>query len=111
MDPEAHAYHGELPYGRGGEPWGDEGLRTPRREMGQGGQYEPTDLDERLREQVGEDDESGYNWGPAPHLEDAAGPGMDPNFRDGRPLPFGTPTYNPGGGYEDYPGGGHDEFP
>jgi len=88
MDPEEHAYHGELPWGPGGEVVNEEGARNPRREWDPNYGYEPTDLDERLREQVGEDDESGYNWGPAPHgiPESQVGPSAHP---------FGTPIYNP----------------
>lgn len=56
MDPDDHAYHTELPHGPGpGREWNPD-FR----------EYEPSDEDERRQEAVGEDDESGYNWGPEP---------------------------------------------
>ena len=71
MDPDSHAYHTELPPGRGGEiTWVDDAEnygRNPRREWNPDFGYEPTDEDERRQEGVAEDDESGYNWGPEPH--------------------------------------------
>lgn len=103
MDPREHAY-GRQDYNPLFGEFGHEGHdyegvsrgefdhrmrgRDPRAEEEEARQYE--------------DDESGYNWGPAPHPEDLAGPGMDPNFSDGAPLPFDTPTYNPGGNYDDH---------
>ena len=56
MDPEDHAYHTELPYGPG-----------PGRHWNPDFGYEPSDEDERRSEGVGEDDDSGYNWGPTPN--------------------------------------------
>lgn len=93
MDPDEHAYHEIDPrgYGTVGE-WGQ-----PELDDREYSRYEDD------AQGVGRDDASGYNWGPQPRPEDIAGPGMDPNFRDGRPLPFDTPTYNPGGGYDDHP--------
>ena len=70
MHPDDHAYHTELPPGRGGEvTWVDDAEsygRNPRREYNPDFGYEPTDEDERRQEGVAEDDESGYNWGPEP---------------------------------------------
>jgi len=103
MDPEEHAYATEAPYGPGGEWRGDEtGYPAPRREWNPYSGYEPTEEDERRREAVGEDDLSGYNWGPAPHYDPGAEPGPHPDFSGGQPLPFDTPIYKPGGGYEDF---------
>jgi len=56
MDPESHAYHTELPYGPGPGRIYNPDFR----------EYEPSDEDERRQEAVGEDDDSGYNWGPEP---------------------------------------------
>ena len=56
MNPNEHAYHTELPYGPG-----------PGREWNPDFGYEPSDEDERRGELVGEDDDSDYNWGPAPN--------------------------------------------
>lgn len=99
MDPASHAYHQESyggPYDAGGGWVGDEdGYRAPRRDWNPDYGYEPTDEDERNHELVGEDDDSGYNWGPEPHPEDEYGPGPSPDFHDGSPLPFDTPIYNP----------------
>ena len=67
MDPDEHAYHTEAPYGPGGEWVGDEdGHRAPRRHWNPDAGWEPTDEDEHRSELVGEDDDSGYNWGPTP---------------------------------------------
>ena len=70
MHPDSHAYHTELPPGRGGEvTWVDDAEsygRNPRREYNPDFGYEPTDEDERRQEGVAEDDDSGYNWGPDP---------------------------------------------
>ena len=70
MHPDDHAYHTELPPGRGGEvTWVDDAEnygRNPRREYNPDFGYEPTDEDERRQEGVAEDDDSGYNWGPEP---------------------------------------------
>lgn len=69
MPPDSHAYHTELPYGPGGDWIGDddEGYHAPKRLWNPDFGYEPTDEDERRAELVGEDDDSGYNWGPEPH--------------------------------------------
>lgn len=80
MDPMSHAYHG------------DERAPIPSPNP----RYEPdyyADDDPGMAQ----DDESGYNWGPDPGHDPGAEPGPDPNFHDGAPLPFGTPTYHPGG--------------
>lgn len=70
MDPDSHAYHVELPQGRGGEvTWVDDAEtygRNPRRRWDPDFGWEQTDEDERRAEGVAEDDESGYNWGPEP---------------------------------------------
>ena len=64
MDPESHAYHTELPYGPGpGREWNPD-FR----------EYEPSDEDERRSELVGEDDDSGFNWGPEPYDPHFDGP-------------------------------------
>jgi hypothetical protein len=57
MDPDSHAYHTERPVdGPGpGRIWNPD-FRS----------YEPSEQDERDQEAVGEDDDSGYNWGPEP---------------------------------------------
>lgn len=92
MDPEEHAYHGEVLYG-------PTGIGDERRHYNPYSGYEPTDYDERMREAVGEDDESGYNWGPTPPHDPGSEPGPHPDFHGDVPHPFGTPIYNPGGGY------------
>jgi hypothetical protein len=60
MDPESHAYHTELPYGPGEGREYNPDFR----------EYEPSDDDERRQEAVGEDDDSGYNWGPDSDYQD-----------------------------------------
>lgn len=55
MDPESHAYATEEPPGPG-----------PGRHHTPDTGWEPSEHDERQREAVGEDDDSGYNWGPEP---------------------------------------------
>jgi len=80
MDPNSHAYHG------------DERELMPSPNP----QFEPDYYGEESPG-VAQDDESGYNWGPEPGHDPGAEPGPDPNFHDGQPLPFGTPTYHPGG--------------
>jgi hypothetical protein len=54
VDPHDHAYH-QAPSSFSGDynPW--------RRE------HEPTDHEERQQELAGEDEDSGYNWGPPPN--------------------------------------------
>jgi len=85
MDPESHAYATEDPYGPG-----------PGRHYNPYAGWEPSDYDERRREAVGEDDESGYNWGPETPYDPGSEPGPHPDFHGDRPYPFGTPIYNPG---------------
>lgn len=96
MDPDSHAYHQELPPGPGGEWMGDEtGHPAPQREYNPFSGYEPTSTDEHLRELVGEDDDSGYNWGPEPDHDPGIEPGPHPDFHGDAPHPIGTPTYLP----------------
>ena len=82
MDPENHAYHEEPGEGRGAYSWG-----RNRREWDEG--------QERQHELAGEDDLSGYNWGPEPSYDPGAEPGPHPEFGGDRPHPMGTPIYNP----------------
>jgi hypothetical protein len=97
MHPDSHAYHTELPPGRGGEvTWVDDAEnygRNPRREYNPDFGYEPTDEDERRQEGVAEDDESGYNWGPEPrrasrHPFDRTAGAWEDFFGDEMPSPF-----------------------
>lgn len=97
MHPDDHAYHTELPPGRGGEvTWVDDAEnygRNPRREWNPDFGYEPTDEDERRREGVAEDDDSGYNWGPEPrrasrHPFDRTAGAWEDFFGDEMPGPF-----------------------
>jgi len=97
MHPDSHAYHTELPPGRGGEiSWVDDAEnfgRNPRREWNPDFGYEPTDEDERRQEGVAEDDDSGYNWGPEPrrasrHPFDRTAGAWEDFFGDEMPSPF-----------------------
>lgn len=92
LDPNEHAYATEDYPGPG-----------PGRHFDPNTGYQLSPEDERRMEMVGEDDASGYNWGPAPHPGDP-GPGLHPDFHDGTPHPFGTPVYHPGGGYGNHLG-------
>ena len=56
MDPDSHAYATEDPPGPG-----------PGRHYSPDSGWEPSAHDEWRREDVGRDDDSGYNWGPEPH--------------------------------------------
>lgn len=98
MDPESHAYH-EMPHH---QPDPREGW-----ERNEGGRWEPPGYVERAEEKadegIGQDDLSGYNWGPEPGFEPGAESGPHPDFRGDRPHPMGTPVYRPGGGYGDRP--------
>lgn len=89
MPPESHAYHTEEQ-----EPF----TSGPGRSFNPDYGYEPSGYDERRTEAVQGDDESGYNWGPAPGHDPAAEPGPHPDFHDGTPHPFGTPVYQPSRG-------------
>jgi hypothetical protein len=97
MHPDSHAYHTELPPGRGGEvTWVDDAEnygRNPRREYNPDFGYEPTDEDERRQEGVAEDDDSGYNWGPEPrrasrHPFDRTAGAWEDFFGEEMPSPF-----------------------
>lgn len=109
MPPESHAYAGEVPYG-------PEGIGGQSREYNPYSGYEPTGADEQAQEAVGEDDASGYNWGPDPSRQSpgsevydwegnmAHGLGLTPHrpdespgpdFHGDAPHPPGTPVYNP----------------
>lgn len=106
MDPNSHAYgRGEEDplfgeYGHEGYDYSGVSRREFDRRMrdwedpetGEHG-YDPAKASQRARER--QDDLSGYNWGPAPDYDPRSEPGPDPNFVDGRPLSFDTPTYNP----------------
>jgi hypothetical protein len=82
MPPNSHAYHQDQ-YAPVPSP-------NPR--------FEPDGYaEEPMYPGEAEDDQSGYNWGPAPQHDPGAEPGPDPNFHDGQPHPFGTPVYHPGG--------------
>ena len=87
MDPDSHAYYVEDSF----SPYDSQ---NGNREWDPNTGYQPSDYDEQQSELVGEDDDSGYNWGPEPD-GDLEGPGPDPNFVDDRPHPFGTPMYSP----------------
>ena len=95
MDPNSHAYHQESyggPYDAGGGWVGDEdGYQAPARDWNPDYGYEPTDEDEHNHELVGEDDDSGYNWGPDP--SDHLHPGDIEHSPSAEP--FDTPIYNP----------------
>ena len=84
MDPNEHAYATEAPMGPG-----------PGRDYNPYAGWEPSEHDEHLREQVGQDDESGYNWGPSPFHDPGSEPGPHPDFHGDHPHPFGTPVHAP----------------
>lgn len=98
MDPEEHAYHGEIP---GDYPTG---IGGEKRHHNPYSGYEPTDADERAREDVAADDDSGYNWGPAPDPHALHSPGFAEHEVDDHPDPdIGHENKNlPQGHYDDY---------
>ena len=91
MDPDSHAYHTEDSF----SPYDSQG---GARHWDPNTGYQPSEYDEHQSELVGEDDDSGYNWGPEPGYEPGADPGPHPDFHGDAPHPFGTPIYHPGGG-------------
>lgn len=65
MDPAGHAYHTEAPF----DPHDSQrGARDYDPNTG----YQPSPYDEQQSELVGQDDDSGYNWGPQPSHADFA---------------------------------------
>jgi hypothetical protein len=59
--------------------------------------------DEAEEDRLYHDQEHGLDREPPPEYDDY-GPGPSPDFHDGAPQPFGTPTYNPRSApYDDHP--------
>lgn len=102
MDPMSHAYHEEASPRSDRDHWGVDDYgdpvqvsRDPSPRFLNPTPWDVSDEEELANELVRRDDESGYNWGPEPDYDSGSEPGIDPNFVDDRPLPFGTPIYNP----------------